>query len=73
VTPPRYGDAVLAHLPNGRHIVARGQGHNVMGAGCMPRVMAKFVASADAAALDASCLDGLVAPPPFVGSYGWDP
>jgi len=73
VTPPRYGEAVLAHLPNGRHVVARGQGHNVMGTGCLPRVMAKFVAGADAAALDTSCLDGLVAPPPFVGSYGWDP
>jgi len=73
VTPPRYGDAVLAHLPNGRHIVAKGQGHNVMGVGCMPRVMARFVANPDAAALDAKCLDGLVAPPPFVGSYGWDP
>jgi len=73
VTPPRYGAAVLEHLPNGRHIVAQGQGHNVMGVGCMPRVMAKFVASADAGALDTACLDGLVAPPPFVGSYGWDP
>ena len=45
VTPPRYGEAVVKHLPNGRHLVARGQGHNVMAAGCMPRLMARFVAT----------------------------
>ena len=41
VTPPRYGEAVVRHLPNGRHLVARGQGHNVIGSGCMPRLMAQ--------------------------------
>jgi pimeloyl-ACP methyl ester carboxylesterase len=73
VTPPRYGERVLAHLPNGRHLVARGQGHNVMVAGCAPRLMARFVASADAQGLDASCLERLDYTPPFTGSFGWEP
>jgi len=73
VTPPRYGEQVLSHLPNGRHLVARGQGHNVMVAGCVPRLMARFVASADAKGLDASCLDRLDYTPPFTGSFGWEP
>jgi pimeloyl-ACP methyl ester carboxylesterase len=73
VTPPRYGERVLAHLPNGRHLVARGQGHNVMVAGCAPRLMARFVASADAKGLDASCLERLAYTPPFTGSFGWEP
>jgi pimeloyl-ACP methyl ester carboxylesterase len=73
VTPPRYGEQVLGHLSNGRHLVARGQGHNVMVAGCTPQLMARFVASADARSLDAGCLDRLAYTPPFTGSYGWEP
>jgi pimeloyl-ACP methyl ester carboxylesterase len=73
VTPPRYGEAVVRHLPNGRHLVARGQGHNVMSAGCLPRLMGRFVATADARALDAACLEQLAPPPPFLGAFGWGP
>jgi pimeloyl-ACP methyl ester carboxylesterase len=73
VTPPRYGEQVVKHLPNGRHLVARGQGHNVMVAGCAPRLMARFVAAADAGGLDAACLERLTYTPPFAGAYGWEP
>jgi pimeloyl-ACP methyl ester carboxylesterase len=73
VTPPRYGEQVLRTLPNGRHLVARGQGHNVMTAGCMPRLIAEFIDSTDALALDAGCLDRLIETPPFAGAYGWEP
>jgi len=73
VTPPRYGEAVVKHLPNGRHLVARGQGHNVMAAGCLPRLMVRFVATGDARGLDAACLEQLAPPPPFLGAYGWGP
>jgi pimeloyl-ACP methyl ester carboxylesterase len=73
VTPPRYGDAVARHLPNGRHLVAPGQGHNVFGTGCAPQLMGRFIASANARDLDASCLQRLAPPPPFVGPFGWDP
>ena len=73
VTPPRYGEAVVRHLPNGRHLVAPGQGHNVFGSGCAPRLMGRFIAAADAKGLDASCLQQLAPPPPFVGPHGWDP
>jgi pimeloyl-ACP methyl ester carboxylesterase len=73
VTPPRYGEAVVQHLPNGRHIVAPGTGHNVTDAGCAPRLVGRFLTTADAKGLDASCLERLAAPPPFLGPYGWDP
>ena len=73
VTPPRYGDAVVKTLPNGRHLVLRGQGHNVIGIGCMPRLMAQFVDTADAKPLDAKCLAKLAYTPPFTGFYGWEP
>jgi pimeloyl-ACP methyl ester carboxylesterase len=73
VTPPRYGEQVLKGLPRGRHLVARGQGHNVMAAGCIPALMAEFIDSADATALDGRCLDRMIGTPPFTGAYGWEP
>ena len=73
VTPPRYGDQVVEGLPNARHLVLPGQGHSVLGAGCMPKLFAQFIETADAASLDADCLQRLRAQPPFAGSYGWEP
>ncbi len=73
VTPPKYGDAVVKTLPNGRHLVAPGQGHNVIATGCMPKLVAQFVEKADAKSLDASCLKRLKPSPPFAGNYGWEP
>ncbi len=73
VTPPRYGDEVVASLPNGRHLVLPGQGHSVLGLGCMPKLFAQFVEGANAKALDAECLQRLKPTPPFAGAYGWEP
>ena len=73
VTPPRYGAAVVEQLPNGRHLVLAGQGHNTLSVGCMPKLLAKFLETADATALDADCLTQLAPTPPFAGFYGWEP
>lgn len=73
VTPPRYGAQVVKHLRNGRLLVLRGQGHNVIGVGCMPRLLARFIDTADAKSLDANCLDALPATPPFTSFNGWEP
>lgn len=73
VTPPRYGDAVLKTLANGRHLVLRGQGHNVIGAGCMPKLFAQFIDTANAKSLDAKCLATLPYTPPFTSFNGWEP
>jgi len=73
VTPPRYGDEVVKTLPKGRHLVLPGQGHSVVGLGCMPKLFAQFVEAADASKLDATCLERLKPLPPFAGPYGWEP
>lgn len=73
VTPPRYGEEIVKTLPNGRLFVLRGQGHSVIGAGCMPKLFAQFVEKADAKALDGSCLDKLSYTPPFTSFNGWEP
>ncbi len=59
VTPPAYGERVLASLERGRHVVVPGMGHNVLPRGCVPRLMADFVTAADPEALDATCVDGV--------------
>jgi pimeloyl-ACP methyl ester carboxylesterase len=73
VTPPRYGDEVVRTLPHGRHLVVRGQGHNVLPVGCVPKLYADFVATADAKALDVACLERVPYAQPFTGFYGWEP
>lgn len=73
VTPPRYGDAAIAQLPNARHLVLKGQGHTPINVGCMPKLFAQFIETADTMALDASCLDRLAPLPPGTGLHGWEP
>lgn len=73
VTPPRYGEEVVKSLPNGRLFTLRGQGHNVIGAGCMPKLFAQFIEKADAKALDGACLAKLNYVPPFTSFNGWEP
>ncbi|HTD29199.1 MAG TPA: alpha/beta fold hydrolase [Xanthomonadaceae bacterium] len=73
VTPPRYGEQVIKNLSHGRLLILKGQGHNVIPVGCMPKLMARFLDTADAKALDAHCLDKLPYTPPFTSYSGWEP
>jgi pimeloyl-ACP methyl ester carboxylesterase len=73
VTPPRYGEQVLKGLSNARHLVATGQGHNVIGAGCMPKLVKHFVEDLTPKTLDATCLDRLQPTPMFIDFNGATP
>jgi len=73
ITPPAYAEAIAAHLPNARVLVAEGQGHNVIGRGCFPRLVARFVDTLDAAALDAGCVDDFAPTPAFLDFNGAAP
>jgi pimeloyl-ACP methyl ester carboxylesterase len=73
ITPPRYGREVLAYLGDARLLIARGQGHYVMGAGCMPQLVGRFIADLQPKTLDAQCLDALRSTPPFVSFNGATP
>lgn len=64
VTPAAYGERAMESFPRARHLVLAGQGHGQLATGCMPRVIAQFVASASTD-VDARCLD-TVAPAPFL-------
>ncbi|MCC4600483.1 alpha/beta hydrolase [Xanthomonas melonis] len=73
VTPPRYAQRVLQGLPNGRHVVAPGQGHGVFRLGCMPKVLSQFLQTADARTLDTTCVASLTTVPAFTSFNGWEP
>ncbi|MGB0134056.1 alpha/beta hydrolase [Dokdonella sp.] len=73
VTPPRYGEQVIANLDKARLIVARGQGHNVIGRGCLPKLVSEFMDTLDPAALDAACVDELGPIPHFIDFNGAAP
>jgi pimeloyl-ACP methyl ester carboxylesterase len=73
VTPPRYADQVAQSLPRSRHLVGKGQGHILLGRGCVPRLAAEFVDALDPAGLDTACLDVLNASPFFLDYNGAAP
>jgi pimeloyl-ACP methyl ester carboxylesterase len=73
VTPPSYGTAMLRTLGNARQLLAPGQGHAVIGAGCMPQLVERFVDGLAPRALDASCLLQLGDIPAFIDFNGPPP
>ena len=73
VTPPRYADEVAASLPRSRHLVGKGQGHILLGRGCVPRLAAEFVDALDPEGLKADCLEVLGASPFFLDYNGAAP
>lgn len=67
VTPPARGVAMRRHFPNSLHIVAPGAGHNVSFSGCLPRLIADFIAQGGGQALDTGCA-ATISRPAFVTS-----
>jgi len=63
VAPPERAASILATLPNARQIVVPATGHLTSPHGCVPLLIAQFLKTADARALDARCLSNLRRPP----------
>jgi len=71
VTPPAYAEqAIAAGLRNSVHLIGRGQGHGLIGIGCVPRLLRAFLESPAPAALDASCLEAEPPTPFFLTLLG---
>jgi pimeloyl-ACP methyl ester carboxylesterase len=70
ITPPRYADLAAVELVNARHLIGDRQGHGQIAAGCMPRLVAEFVAAADPSAPDRSCMDDAFVMPFFLDFSG---
>jgi pimeloyl-ACP methyl ester carboxylesterase len=70
ITPVRYGETVVKNLTNARLLQFKGQGHGVIGVGCMPRLAGEFLDGLKPAALDAKCLASLGDTPAFLDYSG---
>jgi pimeloyl-ACP methyl ester carboxylesterase len=73
VTPPSYATELLRTLPNARVLLAPGQGHAVIGSGCMPRLVRQFIDELNPRTLDDSCLLQLGDIPAFIDFNGAAP
>ena len=73
ITPPRYAEMAAVDLTNATHLIGKHQGHGQLVVGCMDRIVADFVASADPASLDATCMERSFVMPFFVGFSGPSP
>lgn len=73
VTPPEFAERSLKHFSNGRHLIARGQGHNVLPRGCISRLAASFVEELKPAELEVECLETMRAAPFFISPNGTQP
>ena len=73
VTPPEYSEQIARGLKDARVLVVPGQGHSVMAAGCMPRLIERFMVSRQPSALDDTCLHRLAGTPAFLNYDGAAP
>ncbi|TAN08874.1 MAG: alpha/beta fold hydrolase [Rhodanobacteraceae bacterium] len=74
VTPPAFAAQVLKGLSDGRSLVVKGLGHaEAINAGCMPRLVARFIDKLQPKTLDAQCLKRLGPLPAFVTFNGAAP
>jgi pimeloyl-ACP methyl ester carboxylesterase len=69
ITPPRYADMAAMNLMRAWLLTGRNQGHGQLGVGCMPRIIAGFVANASLEPVDTGCMAANFAMPFFL-DYG---
>ncbi len=70
VTPPADAERAARGFTVKRHLVLAGEGHGQLSVGCVPRLMAAFLNTADPDGLDTTCLQGHSVEPFFVSMSG---
>ena len=70
ITPPGYAEQAMVSLTNAVHLIGEDQGHGQINVGCMPQIVADFVASADPASLDSDCMKRSFVMPFFLDFSG---
>ncbi len=73
VTPPGAGTLMARHFPRHRHIVVDNASHNTSFSGCVPALIAQFLADGDGGALDDACVKTVAWPPFVVATSGSRP
>jgi pimeloyl-ACP methyl ester carboxylesterase len=70
VTPPSWAEEARKTLPRSLHVIMPGVGHGVSAHGCVPRLIARFLAAGTTAGLDPGCVAQSTRPPFFVTFAG---
>jgi pimeloyl-ACP methyl ester carboxylesterase len=73
VTPPRTGAAMGRHFPANWQVVVPGAAHNASFSGCVPDLIAEFIARGTGDGLDVSCVNRVAWPPFAVSTAGSRP
>jgi hypothetical protein len=60
-------------LSNARLLIAKGQGHNVIGIGCIPKLVDEFIDKLQPKTLDTTCADVLGPTPALIDFNGAAP
>jgi pimeloyl-ACP methyl ester carboxylesterase len=70
VTPLRWGEVMARHFSSSRHVVVPGAAHNASFTGCVPDLIATFLASDTADPIDDTCASDVAPPPIVTGDHG---
>jgi pimeloyl-ACP methyl ester carboxylesterase len=70
VTPPRAGNLMASHFTRHRHIVVPRAAHNTSFSGCVPDLIAQFIADASADGLDTACVNAITGWPFVLSTAG---
>ncbi len=73
VTPPENAEQAARTLSNSLHLVAPGQGHNVIFRGCLPRLAGDFIEQGSLEGLNGACVQDIRPMPFFVNFNGPEP
>lgn len=73
VTPPRTGDAMARHFVSSWHTVVPGAAHNTSFSGCVPDLIARFIAQGGGADLDSTCVNRVAWPSAATSTAGGRP
>ena len=73
VTPPRAGELMTRHFPRHRHVVVPNAAHNASFSGCVPGLIAKFLADGHGDDLDVACASRVAWPAFVEGTAGAQP
>src|SRR5690606_30710410 len=67
VTPPRWAEEVIKHLPNAKHLIAPGGHHSITRDGCVSQLITLFVHYGNIENLDVSCVKNISPLAPYLG------
>lgn len=70
ITPPAWATLAMEEMENAAHLVGEHQGHGQINVGCVPRIVADFIETADLSSLDTQCMERSFVMPFFLDFAG---